>query len=41
MNKLILELSLFINKKLFEEEKISYRLFKYTEDNILKKLKGE
>ncbi|MGN0973790.1 MAG: hypothetical protein ACI4OT_03515 [Bacilli bacterium] len=39
--KLMLELALFINKELLNENKISYRMFKYTEENILKELKGE
>lgn len=37
--QIILEVALIINKELFDENKISYKMFKYTEDNILKELK--
>ena len=37
--KIVLELILFINKELYKEEKISYKIFKTTEENILKKLR--
>lgn len=36
--KIILEVALFINKELFDEKKISYRIFKYTEEEIMKKI---
>ena len=39
-NKEILyEVALTLNKELFNENKISYKIFKYTEENILKELK--
>ena len=38
--EIILNVSLFINKELFDENQISYKMFKYTEDNILKELKN-
>ncbi len=37
--RIILEVALILNKELFDENKISYKMFKYTEDNILKELK--
>lgn len=37
---IILELALQINEELFNEKKINYQMFKYTEENILKKLKN-
>lgn len=44
-NKIILlEVALILNKELYDENRISYKMFKYTEDNILKdmkELKGE
>ncbi len=36
--EIILEIALSLNKELFNENKISYKIFKYTEDNILNKL---
>lgn len=36
--EIFLNVALFINKELFEENKISYKMFKYTEENILKEL---
>lgn len=37
MNKaIILEIALLVNKKLFEENNISYKMLKYTEENILR-----
>ena len=36
--KVIYELSLIINKEMLEDNYISYKTYKYTEDNILKKL---
>lgn len=44
-NKIILlEVALILNKELYDENRISFKMFKYTEDNILKdmkELKGE
>lgn len=37
--KILLNVALHINKELFNENKISYKMFKYTEENILKELK--
>ncbi len=34
--EIILEVALFLNKQLFDEQKISYKMFKYTEEHILK-----
>lgn len=36
---ILLEVALSLNKELFDENKISYKMFKYTEENILKELK--
>lgn len=38
-NEILLEVALHLNKELFDENKISYKMFKYTEENILKELK--
>ncbi len=38
--EIILNIALSINKELFDENKISYKMFKYTEENILKELKS-
>ena len=37
--QILLNVALSLNKELFDENKISYKMFKYTEENILKKLK--
>ena len=37
--EILLEIALTINKELFNENKISYKTYKYTEENILKELK--
>ena len=37
--EILLEVALSLNKKLFDENNISYKMFKYTEENILKELK--
>lgn len=37
--EILLEIALTLNKELFNENKISYKMFKYTEKNILKELK--
>lgn len=37
--EMLLEVALSLNKELFDENKISYKMFKYTEENILKELK--
>ena len=37
--KILLEVALTLNKELFNENKISYKMFKYTEEGILKELK--
>lgn len=37
--EILLEVALSLNKELFDENKISYKIFKYTEENILKELK--
>lgn len=36
--EIILEVSLSLNRELFNENKISYKVFKYTENNILREL---
>ena len=38
-NKLILELALYLNNQLLKEKKITYKMYKSTEDYILKHLK--
>lgn len=38
--EIFLNIALFLNKELFDENKISYKMFKYTEENILKALKS-
>lgn len=38
--EILLEVALTLNKELFNENKISYKMFKYTEKNILKELKS-
>lgn len=38
--EIILSVALSLNKELFDENKISYKMFKYTEENILKELKS-
>lgn len=38
--EMLLEVALTLNKELFNENKISYKMFKYTEENILKELKN-
>lgn len=37
--EILLNIALFLNKELFDENKISYKMFKYTEENILRELK--
>lgn len=37
---ILLEVALSINKEMFDENKISYKIFKYAEENILKELKS-
>ena len=37
--EILFEVALSLNKELFDENKISYKMFKYTEENILKDLK--
>ena len=37
--EILLNVALSLNKELFDENRISYKMFKYTEENILKKLK--
>lgn len=37
--EIILELALTLNQELFDENKISYKMFKYTEENLLKQIK--
>lgn len=38
--EILLEVALTLNKELFNENKISYKMFKYTEEKILKELKN-
>ena len=38
--KILLEVALTLNKEMFNENKISYKMYKYTESNILKELKS-
>ena len=35
---LTLKLASSLNKRLYEENKITYQMYKYTEDNLLKEL---
>lgn len=37
--EILLNVALSLNKELFDENKISYKMFKYTEESILKELK--
>lgn len=37
-SKIILKVALVFNKKLYEENQITYRTYKFTENNILKEL---
>lgn len=37
--EILLEVSLSINKELYNENKISYKMYKLTEEKILKELK--
>ena len=37
-SKIILKVALVFNKKLYEKNQITYRTYKYTEDNLLKEL---
>lgn len=37
--EILLEVALSLNKELFDENKISYKMFKYTEEKILKELR--
>lgn len=37
--EILLNVALSLNKELFDENKVSYKMFKYTEENILKELK--
>lgn len=37
--EILLNVALSLNKELFDENNISYKMFKYTEENILKELK--
>lgn len=37
--EICLEVALILNKELFDENKISYKMFKYTEESILNELK--
>ena len=37
-SKIILKVALVFNKKLYEENKITYQMYKYTENNLLKEL---
>lgn len=37
--EILLNIALFLNEELYIENKISYKMFKYAEENILKELK--
>lgn len=37
-HKILLELALYLNQELFNEHKISYQIYKYTESGILGEL---
>ena len=37
--EILLNVAFSLNKELFDENKVSYKMFKYTEENILKELK--
>ena len=39
--EIILNVALSLNKELLDENKISYKMFKYTEENLLKELKSQ
>lgn len=36
--EIFLEVALILNKELFDDNKISYKMFKYAEENILNEL---
>lgn len=38
--EILLEVALSLNKELFDENKISYKAFKCTEENILKQIRS-
>lgn len=38
--EILLEVALSLNRELFDENKISYKMYKYTEENILKEVKS-
>ena len=38
--EILLEIALILNKELIKDVKISYKMFKYTEKNILRELKS-
>ena len=38
--EILLNVAHYLNKELFDEKRISYKMFKYTEKNILKELKN-
>ena len=37
--EILINVALLLNKDLFNDNKISYKMYKYTEENILKELK--
>lgn len=37
--EILLNVALTLNKELFDDKKISYKIYKYTEESILKELK--
>lgn len=39
--EVLLNVALTLNKELFDEHIISYKMFQYTEENILKELKDD
>lgn len=39
-NQIYIELALAINKQMYDDNEISYNIFKITEDILLKKVKG-
>lgn len=36
--EILLNVALSLNKELYDESKISYKMYKYTEENILKEI---
>ena len=40
-NRIYLEIALLINKELYEENRISYQVYKWVENNLYKEMENE